>query len=247
MIPHIIHQIWFQGWSSLPAEYNSNVESVIKFNPDWQHIKWDESGIKEVVKLLGTDAVAKYDSLKLLHQKVDFGRYAILYTYGGVSVDIDAVAFRPMDETHFLTSEDFIVSENSTGKFINNATIFLSSKNPVMKKWIDGISSECKFYMGDFGCVLQTTGPYAFTRFVRENKDGIMVLPPKYFEPCSGSDADCEPGSLAILNHKHEKTWINPVYKSVAEQYYKLKPYKHIFIIIFVLIVLFLLYKGLKK
>lgn len=246
MNQHVIHQIWMQGWDKLPEKYVANVKSVIDLNPNWQHIKWDESMIRKVVALLGDAALAKYDSFTILHQKIDYGRYAILYTYGGVSVDIDAVALKGFDATPCLSTSDFIVSENSSGKFINNATIFLSAKNPLMLALMDSIDPICKKYQSDFSCVLQSTGPFAFTRFVKDNP-GITVLDHKYFEPCSGSDSNCVVGPDAILDHRHEKSWMNPLFKVVSEQYFRMKPYKNVFIVLIILLILFFFVKGLKK
>lgn len=246
-IPKIIHSIWFQGWSQLPPQYNSNVQSVITNNPGYQYIKWDQDTIRKVVSDLGPTYLAKYDGLKIMHQKIDFGRYAILYTFGGISVDIDAMAHKGFDSTPHISDSDFIVSDNSTGKFINNATILVSAKNPLMFLLINSIDGDCKFYQSDFFCVLQTTGPFAFTRFIKSHLDSVTVLPSVYFEPCSGLDDNCSVSDKTILNHKHEQTWVNPLFKSVAEQYYKIKPYKNIFIIVFILLILFFVIKGLRK
>src|SRR5271166_3819149 len=99
MIPKIIHSIWFQGWDSLPEKYYENIASVGRHNPDWQYIKWDSESIRNLIRGLGDDYLQKYDDFKVMHQKIDFGRYAIIYAHGGVSVDTDVFALKGFDET----------------------------------------------------------------------------------------------------------------------------------------------------
>lgn len=46
-IPKITHQIWLQGWKSLPPKFKGNVESLRTLNPGYTHMVWDESLFKE--------------------------------------------------------------------------------------------------------------------------------------------------------------------------------------------------------
>lgn len=247
MIQKIVHQFWMQGFDSLPEKYKANVDSIDVHNPGWAHYKWDERMIQAALYLFDEKYLQKFNSIKLLHQKVDYARYVLLYIYGGVSVDVDAVALKSFDSTPGLASSSFMVSKNSTDKFVNNATIFVSQNNGMMKEWVDSINTDCKFYMTDFNCVLQTTGPYAFSRFVDKHMNDIVVLDHKYFEPCSGSDHSCVVGPDAIIDHQHEKSWLNPLFKSVSESYFRIKPYKNVFIVALVLVFVFFAIKGLKK
>ena len=50
MIPKIIHQIWIQGANSMPKEDRIAVESIKNLNPDWQHIIWDDTSIKNLLQ-----------------------------------------------------------------------------------------------------------------------------------------------------------------------------------------------------
>lgn len=243
MIPKLIHQIWFQGWDQLPSKYVSNVESVIAANPDWKHIKWDQDSIRPVVAALGAQYLLVYDSFKLLHQKVDYGRYAILYTYGGVSVDIDARAIRSLDNTPSLSTSNFIVSWNSAKNFVNNATIFVSEKNPLMLQFLGSITANCPMVGGDFACIQNTTGPTAFNKFVQDHLSSITILDNSYFEPCSGHDKYCELGPNAIVDHQHAGSWLSPVFKQCASAYFFCVQYKWWIGAIVILIILYLIFR----
>lgn len=242
-IPHIIHTIWYQGIKAIPPKYNYNINSVIKYNPEYQYILWDNNSIQDALKTLGNHYLSRYNSLKLLHQKIDYARYALLYLHGGISVDMDAEALKGFDNTPHINDSDFIVSKNSTNAFINNATILVSKENPLIKELLDNIDTDCKFYQGDTSCVMYSTGPRAFDKFVNKNLDKITVLDNIYFEPCSGRDNNCKLSSDTILNHKHEGSWVNPVYNKMREAYYAMKPYGGILMLVIFLIILYILFR----
>lgn len=243
MIPKNIIQIWIGG--KVPDKYLQNIESVKKLNPDWQYTLYDEAGIREAIKSLGENYLSVFDNLKLLHQKVDYGRYALLYKFGGASVDVDAIALKGFDETPGLGASDFIVSKNSNNQFINNATILVSKKNLLMKDILDGINPDCSKYIGETSCILNTTGPYYFTNFLNNHLNEISVLNNKYFEPCSGYDKNCTAKPETIILHQHEGTWVNPFYKTVLTTYHNIRPYRIIIFVILLLIVLYIIFKKL--
>lgn len=239
--------IWLQGWDSLPKKYDANLQSIINKNPDWQVNQWDEPQILDVLKSMGQPYLDKYNSLKLLLQKVDFARYAILHQFGGVSVDADAVALKSFNETPHLNDSDFIVSKNSISSFINNATILVSKSNPLMKELLDSIATDCKSYQGDTLCVLNTTGPIAFTKFINKHRNEITVLDPSYLEPCSGMDKYCQVKPNSILDHRHEGSWVSPTFKGIAKVHYFLIEHKAIVISILLALILLFLAKRVFK
>lgn len=244
MTPKSIHQIWLQGKESIPTKYSENISSVIKNNPDYSYHLWDEGEIRNEIRKIGDSYLKKFDALPLLHMKVDMGRYAILFSQGGISVDIDSVALKSFNETPHINDSNFIVSKNSNNQFINNATILVSKENPLMKQLLDEISGDCKWYQDDTSCVMYSTGPIAFTKFVEKHWGEITVLDPVYFEPCSGMDVSCKPNSeKSILNHVHEGTWVNPLYRTVLTTYHNIKPYKIFFFVLLLAIILWLILK----
>lgn len=243
-IPKIIHQIWLQGFGQLPEKFKSNVQSVIDKNPDWEHIEWDDNSIRELVKSIGQQYLDKYDSFKLLHQKVDFGRYAILYVKGGVSVDIDVVAIKGFDELPNLETSNLIVSNLSNNRALNNATILASPKNPILLGLLNYILIlDCTSAQSNFTCIQKTTGPDAFNKYLRDYKDQITTLDSSYFESCSGYNDYCELNPNAILDHQHEGTWLPESFKSALGFYHWMKEHKWILILIGILLLILILRK----
>lgn len=252
-IPSIIHQIWFQGWQTLPEKFKPNVASVIDKNNNWKYMQWDDSSMRSVIGSLGKQYLDKYNSFTHIHQKIDFGRYAILYVYGGVSVDVDVVAYKNFDQTPFINSEDFIVSYNSSNAFenyiksgrslvMNNATILTSRANPILKKLLDHILTlSCEVGQSKESCINGTTGPKEFTTYLNNFKDQIKVLDNTYFEPCGGNDPFCEIKPHTILDHQHEGSWVSAGSRNVSKIWYWVKEYKiEILFLVLVLILLFL-------
>lgn len=220
MIPSVIHSIWYQGWDKIPAKYQPYIQSVIDKNPGWTIMKWDENSLRDAIASLGDQYLAKWNSMNILHQRIDFGRYAILYLYGGVSVDTDVVALKGFDYTPWFDEKDLIVSKDSSGRWINNATIIASKGNPVIKALIDESTSACRWWEPEAVCVLNTTGITFFNKVLNKHKSEIKVLDNEYLEPCSGSNPNCKPTDLSIIDHRHEKSWINPVYKTLESGFY---------------------------
>jgi mannosyltransferase OCH1-like enzyme len=72
MIPHVTHQIWFQGWHELPEKYHEYTEKLAILNQNWEHMKWDELGLRAECAVFSPEAVAKFDSFPRMIQKVDF-------------------------------------------------------------------------------------------------------------------------------------------------------------------------------
>jgi mannosyltransferase OCH1-like enzyme len=51
-IPKIVHNIWIQGWDSLPNEIKNNRNKIIELNKDWNFILWDNEMILNILKLI---------------------------------------------------------------------------------------------------------------------------------------------------------------------------------------------------
>lgn len=237
-ISRIIHSIWYQG--KPPDKYEPNIRSVIEKNPGWDYKLWDEKGLRETVSKLGPEYLAKWESFPYMHNRIDMGRFALLFLYGGASVDLDVVALQGFDSTPYINSSSFIVSKNSSNGFenmvkngqpvsLNNATILTTQYNPIMKALLDHILGvSCSISESRESCIQNTTGPREFTNFLSQYKDQITVLPNVYFEPCPGGDrwgCSIDP-SVSVLDHRHEGSWVGGGSKTIAGIWYWIKAHK---------------------
>ena len=232
-IEKIIHQIWITPSkivAPVPAKYDKNIESVKKYNPDWQYMLWDENMILELMKA-NTKWLDTYNKFKYLHQKIDFSKYVILYCYGGAYLDIDVEGAKSL--THLLNiypGYDLILSYLKDNIFaslisvlnthiINNGVILCKKNNILMDKFIDAIILEMnknKTYVSKIYCIVFTTGPAIFTNFFDKNKDNkTLILDNKYLEPCMGSVCNVTNETYTI--HQHDATWIPPILKNVRD------------------------------
>jgi mannosyltransferase OCH1-like enzyme len=213
-IPLITHQIWFQGWDKIPEKYRDNVRRLEELNPEFKHMKWDEHSLRRECEKLGKEYVDRYDSLDLMILKIDFGRYVVLYTYGGISVDTDMKPLRPLRETPGLGSERMIVSTMAFPycyfNIVNNAIFITIPKHVIIKRLIDECMKNEKKkseFMDDYNYVQAVTGPDILNAIVKDYKTEYTTIGYEYFEPCFSTDILCKPTPKTILNHQHAGSW----------------------------------------
>ena len=107
MIPKKIFQSW--KTKNLPPKMGENVEKLKSMNPEYEYELWDDTDCKNfLLEHFGENYANAFDVLKPGAFKCDFWRYAILYVYGGVYLDIDMVPLTPLRD--FIKDSDEFVS-----------------------------------------------------------------------------------------------------------------------------------------
>jgi mannosyltransferase OCH1-like enzyme len=181
-------------------------------------MKWDENSLRLECEKFSPEALSKFDGFDKMIQKIDFGRYIVLYNYGGVSIDCDVECLRPLDKIPGFDRYDFIISKNSLTKLenkacsfglsqdlviINNATLCCSKEHPIMKNLIEFLI-ENESWNEDIGLDTQLkTGPLILSVFFNKYLDDpdISILDSEIFEPFGNITR------RTILNHKYDQTW----------------------------------------
>ena len=216
-IPKITHQIWLQGWKSLPPKFKGNVESLRTLNPGYTHMVWDEKTLREECRKLFPAVLARFDSLPYLVQKVDFGRLVVLYTYGGISVDTDMKSLKAIDTTPKIDTAELIISlsafPSSLLAYTNNAIVLAKPHHPLILELITrmtNLSSKESDFLTKELYISHTTGPVIQNKFFHEHSGEIIFLENKYYEPCFSTDPVCAPSKESIMDHKHEMSWVSP-------------------------------------
>jgi mannosyltransferase OCH1-like enzyme len=264
---------WFQGKSHLDNYhksiiFNENIQNWQLLNPSWNVYLIDDQQLRDACKTNSIECLKTYDSFQIMHQKIDFGRYILLYLYGGIYVDMDMYVLRgfhtskkfnkllemiKLNKKHILglsiSNSSWYETYMFIGKhkFINNAIMISSQYNPIIKKYIDCImekSLETNF--DEYNQIQNTTGPCYLNKFIDIYKHKfknvhIEYFPHYYFEPAPAFDKfDIRDETIAI--HKMELSWISNGYKNALKSYYIIKPYfLVIFIVIFVVIIFLIL------
>lgn len=216
MIPKVTHQIWFQGWAQLPEKYHADTEKLSILNQNWEHKKWDEESLRSECEKFSPEALAKFDSFDKMIQKVDFGRYVVLYLHGGVSIDCDAECLRPLDKIPGLYKYDLILGKNSLTKLenrvasfglskdlviINNATLCCSKENPIMKHFIEFLIQNESWNEDLLLDTQLKTGPLILSVFFNKYLDDVLILDSDIFEPFGNVN------KRTILNHRYDQSW----------------------------------------
>jgi len=193
-IPKIIHQIWFGDQSQRPVD---EMDSWKHLNPGWEIKLWTEEEVKrEFGRLKNQRQYRRLAKLyERLHPKVpvlqprhylcgrsDIVRYEILYRFGGIFVDADAEALRPLDD-FFCHNDSFCVYENENYRpgLLANGYLGATPGNRLMKALIHRIK-KIKDITADEPWKL--TGPTLLTDTVRQlDYKDITIYPSYYFIP----------------------------------------------------------------
>ena len=162
IIPLNIFQTWFT--LDLTTNMKESVDTIKQLNPEFNYYLYDDAMCRQFIKdNFHKDVLNSYDSLIPGAYKADLWRYCILYTYGGIYLDIK---FKPVngfkfinliDKEHFTMDQvSYNIRKTSWGLF--NGYMVTLPNNPILLKCIETIVNNVKNkYYGDN--YLHPTGP----------------------------------------------------------------------------------------
>ncbi len=93
LIPKKIHYIWIGG-NPLPQEYEENIETWKKYNPDYEIIEWNERNYD----FKKCDYVREAYESKCYGFASNYARLDILHEYGGIYLDTDVECVANFDK-----------------------------------------------------------------------------------------------------------------------------------------------------
>jgi mannosyltransferase OCH1-like enzyme len=178
IIPKIVHIIWV-GPKTPPPIFKDCLESVKKYLPDWQCKVWMDEDIPSL-RLINQKY---YDQEVNYGAKSDILRYELLYTFGGVYLDVDMVLVKPLDILHYTYEFYTGLHPSPTKDVLGSAIIGSAPGHPIMKHCIDSIKDYTNIRDR-----LERTGPILFERsffeVVSKKKfDRVIAFPASYFYP----------------------------------------------------------------
>jgi mannosyltransferase OCH1-like enzyme len=200
----------------LPEKYHDDTEKLSILNQNWEHKKWDEQSLRDECEKFSSEALAKFDEFTNMIQKIDFGRYVVLYNHGGVSVDCDAECLRPLEKIPGIDRYDIILSKNSLTilenkvtsyglsrdlVIVNNATVCCSKENSLVKKFIEFLIKNESWNEDLMLDTQLKTGPLAMSVFFNKHIDDVLILDSDIFEPFGNVT------KRTVLNHKYDQSW----------------------------------------
>jgi mannosyltransferase OCH1-like enzyme len=196
-IPLIIHQIWLDPTTDTnrgPCDkYDTDhyTLSVPKVNPSFRYYFWNMQAVRD---LFEDPRLIKwkrfYFDLDTWIEKCDFARYAIMFIIGGVYIDCDFTALRPLDSLISKSSDLLLtVDLRSWGSRVRNpsmtqpAAIFNGFLGSVPNHIFWSELMDYIMYRYDKSIpVLYTTGPVAVGEFAQLMHYSIDDCPKWYVE-----------------------------------------------------------------
>lgn len=250
-----IFQVWYQGEKNIKDErFKNNVKQWQVLNPDWNYYCLDDSDLQYLCKKYSQKCIEAYSKSKYMHAKIDLGKLVALYFHGGIMIDMDMYAFRPLHYNkqlmEIIKNKDFMAVSHitwmkqyesmiytQTPEFYNNAVVLASKKNKLIKKLIDHYISQIlsiKSDYGNFDYINKTTGPVQFTKTIYKYKHltKLFKLKEDVFESCHIDK--CTPTNNTISLHQNELSWLDPFSTKILNLYF-LPELKYIIVIIFLL------------
>lgn len=247
MIPKIIHQIWYQGEINIPKKYSNYQKTLKNHNPEFIFLVHDDQNMQnycdEVGRLLSCPEIRKtYNNLKIMHQKIDFGRIVIAYLFGGITLDMDVVGNNPIKNIinvdkaegdlylcpvkaglfgkimFSFTSKINIIHFLKT-KMVNNATMICPKFSPTVKS----ILLDYVFHLKNNkkNSVWETTGPGVFGFIANKYRNQITFI--NNFEKQNYNF------KKTATQHLTRKTWIKnkkiQIFINLLEIIYSFNPY----------------------
>ena len=185
MIPRKIHYCWVGGNPLTPLAEKC-IASWRKYCPDYEIIRWDESN---------------YDFFKHPYMKQayeakkwgfvpDYARLDIIRQHGGIYLDTDVEAIKPLDS---LLQHRFYAGFESSQSVNLGLGFGAESGHPLLEAMLRDYDNY-SFFNAD-GTLNQTPSPQIQTLFLRDYglkddtgtiqnlRDGIVIYPEKYFAP----------------------------------------------------------------
>lgn len=161
-IPKVIYQSW--KTHELYGQMKEAVEHVKKLNPEYKHILYSDADCRKLLlDNFGENYALAFDTLKPGAFKCDFWRYAVLYLYGGIYMDIDMKPVVPFRE--FVNGRASFISIADAKHFftpscnVYQAFIACVPKHPIMKYSLEICFNNIVTRRQDMFENLSVTGP----------------------------------------------------------------------------------------
>lgn len=133
MIPPVLHQVWVGG--PLPDHLAGYTAGLRAMHPDWEYRLWDEAAVAQL-GLINQHLWDDADRLAGQYAgqfRSDVARLEILWRLGGVYVDTDCEARRPLDP---LLDDLCFLGWEVEGVWVNNAVVGAVRGHPLLQQLV---------------------------------------------------------------------------------------------------------------
>lgn len=183
MIPRVLHQVWVGG--PVPSRFDAYRESWARLHPTWELRFWHDGNIPELFNQRLFDQAAAYVPAANIGQfKTDLLRYELLWWFGGVYVDIDYEALKPIDP--LLDGVECFAAWEVPAQWVNNAVMGSIPEHPFIRRLIDELPESAELRRGQ--TPNRISSPHHVTRLYRRHPDELTVFDQRLFYPYLYSD-----------------------------------------------------------
>jgi UDP:flavonoid glycosyltransferase YjiC (YdhE family) len=224
-IPHILHHTWKDD--QIPDHFRSWYESWRTYHPDWEFRLWTDGDCRSLIADQYAWFLPIYDAYSEHIKRVDAARYFILHHYGGLYVDLDYEALRPLDpllreRQLLLTSEPPVHLQRYAGKLLVNQMISnaLMASVPGHPFW-EYVFKHLVAWK-DMPGPLDATGPFLLSRAYHSYDDGQNITLEAYQRLCPISSEEQWSGlppetreliarDAYAVHHWFGSWWVEPI------------------------------------
>jgi hypothetical protein len=167
-IPRVIHRIWL-GPDPVPELFETYAETWRSHHPEWEMKLWRDN---DLPPLSCADKIARTRRFKAIY---DMTRLEILRQNGGVIIDLDVEALRPIDP--LLEGVTAFVGRTSVGNRVGNQVIGAVPGHPMLEHAIKRLDDTA----GKAANSSEEAGPAFLSRIVREQPQGVTFYPRDFF------------------------------------------------------------------
>jgi inositol phosphorylceramide mannosyltransferase catalytic subunit len=173
-IPKTIFQTF--KTSKLPLLARWHIYRLKKKNPDYAYRFYDDQMIDAfMLEEFGKDIFDLYKRITIGAAKADVFRYAVLFKFGGVYLDIDSLINEKL--SNFILPEDHaVISLESNDLNYVQYALFFEAGHPFLKKTLDLVFRNLRENRHP-SSVLQMTGPAVFTEAIRASLSEDSTIP----------------------------------------------------------------------
>lgn len=177
MIPKLMHFIWVGDQTKCPTNCMDTWRAL---NPDWEFRLWGNDELSDEDWFNRDHMMAMY--ARELNGVADMMRWEILHALGGVVVDADSIALRPLDD-HLLDCEAFACWESEIARpgLIAAGYFGCTPGNPLVEQILHDIHDEPSVTHAK---AWRTVGPQRLTDSYRKyGYSKLRIYPSHYFIP----------------------------------------------------------------
>ena len=213
-----IHQTWRS--KDVPEKLRPLVASWQSMHADWEHCLWTDDDNRRLISEHYDWFLPLYDRLPVPIQRVDAARYFILYTLGGLYVDLDFQCFKNIEP--LIKGSDLLLGEehpdhshfHGKQRIVGNAFIWAAQPgHPFLKHLIEEMVLAVERFQNindpsTNNDVLNTTGPFLLTDVLDRypNQGRIKVVPYEQLYPVSYQQSEEFEENPELFEHFKQET-----------------------------------------